>query len=63
MRYMIIKYIDADNHAEALRKAKRTPIHEVTIHNSAWEKDGFDLKNKITKNIGFKDGETKKHNS
>lgn len=55
MRYMIIKYVDADSHAEAMRKAKRTPIHEVTIHNSAWEKSEYSLKDHPTKKIGFKD--------
>lgn len=55
MRYMVIKYVDADNHAEAMKKAKKTPIHEVTIHNSAWEKTEFSLKDEKPKRIGFKD--------
>lgn len=59
MRYMIIKYVDAANHAEAMRKAKRTPIHEITIHNSHWEKTEFSLKDTKANKIGFKDA-TKK---
>jgi len=59
MRYMIIKYVDADSQAEALKKARTTPIHEITIHNSHWEKAEFSLKNNQNKRIGFSDAKAK----
>lgn len=54
MRYMVIKYVDADNQAEALKKSRKTPVHEITIHNDPWKESGYQLKIN-NKKIGFKD--------
>lgn len=38
-QYIIQKYVMADSVAEALKKAPKTPIHEVFIHNGWFEKN------------------------
>lgn len=54
LRYIITKYVDATSVEEALRLAKRTPIHECYLLSQWWEKNGYQL-NKSPKPLGFAD--------
>lgn len=58
MRYILTKFVDADNYEDAVRKAKRIPFHEVYIHTDSWKDSGYALNLKNEK-IGFKDAEKK----
>lgn len=60
MLYIVMKYVEAESSVEALRKAKRIPVHEVVIHGEHWKNSEFSLKIKKAKRIGFKDGKEKR---
>lgn len=38
-QYIVQKYVMAESVAEAIKKSKKLPIHEVYIHNSWFEKN------------------------
>lgn len=61
MRFIVNKYIEASSVEEAIKKSKKTPIHEVFIHNDHWKENGFYLGNQtgVTR-IGFKDENSKR---
>lgn len=54
-QYFVVKYVMAENTEEAIRKSKKTPIHEVYVHNAWMEKNTENNFFEATKNtIGFK---------
>jgi hypothetical protein len=59
MKYVVIKYVEASNQAEALRKSKKIPVHEIYIHNPSWEKNEYSLKELKNKKIGYEHGKKK----
>lgn len=60
MKYVISKYVEAANITEALKKAKKTPIHDVYIHSDSWKESGYSM-DVVKRKMGFhdKDGDNK----
>lgn len=52
-QYIVSKYVMADSIAEALRKSKKIPIHEVYVHNSWFEKQNFEWNVPQSTKLGF----------
>lgn len=55
-QYIVSKYVMAESVTEALKKAKKTPITEVYVHNAWLEKNKeHNMYERPVKKIGFKD--------
>lgn len=53
-QFIVQKYVMAESVSEALKKAKKLPVHEVFVHNSWFEKSvAFEFFNKDLKRPGY----------
>lgn len=54
-QYVIQKYVLAKSVEEAMKKSKKSPIHEVYVHNSWFEKQNYEFFNKTdAAKVGFR---------
>ena len=62
MKYVVNKIVEAYSAEQALKKAKKTPVTEVYIHNEIWKESGFELNPVDKDKLGFKDAKKAKAN-
>lgn len=55
MKYVVVRYVEADCVEQAVRKSRLCPIHDVYIHNDSWKDSGYSLKMEEPKKLGFND--------
>lgn len=54
-QFIVQKYVMADSAAEAIKKSKHIPIHEVYVHGNWFEKNaGYEWNPPKVKKTGFK---------
>ena len=54
LRYIVSTFVEAESIEEALKKAKRIKPHELSVHNSWWEKHNYSSKDEPRSKAGFK---------
>lgn len=60
-QYIVQKYVMADSVAEAAKKSKRIPVHEIYLHNAWFEKvAGYEFSESKKALIGFETKQIKK---
>ncbi len=52
-QYIVQKYVQADSVLDAVKKAKKAPVHEVFVHNSWLEKQNFEFFGIKTNKAGY----------
>lgn len=53
-QYVILKFVMANSTTEALKKAKKLPVHEVYIHGGWFEKQNHEFYGNRPATPGFK---------
>ena len=53
-RYIVRTYVEASSPQEALKLAKQTNPHEVSLDHDVWKETGWALTDAEKKQLGFK---------
>lgn len=61
-RFIIRKFIEAENIEQCLKQERRTKVHEVYLDNEVWKNREYALKDEFNKRIGYADKQRKKRN-